>query len=127
MFQNLTIFRTAQALAVHAGQRQALLARNIANVDTPGYVARDLSAFSTSKLNNSAQVMKTTRAGHLSSGSSSGHSYATLSETELSPNGNGVSVEAEMLKAVEVQRQHVRAIAIYKSSLKILRTSVRGQ
>ena len=38
--------------------------------------------------------------------------------------GPTVSIEEEMLKAVEVTRQHDRALAIYKSSLSILRSSL---
>ena len=45
MFQNLDVFRTAMAMARHAGQAQALSAQNIANADTPGYRARDLPDF----------------------------------------------------------------------------------
>ena len=45
MFSNLTVFQTAHAMSVHAGARQALIAQNVANADTPGYRARDLPAF----------------------------------------------------------------------------------
>jgi flagellar basal-body rod protein FlgB len=40
------------------------------------------------------------------------------------PNGNSVSVEQEILRSVDAKRQHDRAIAIYRSSLKILRSSL---
>ena len=48
MFSNLTVFKTAHAMAVHAGARQALIAQNVANADTPGYRARDLPSFAES-------------------------------------------------------------------------------
>ncbi|HBT01561.1 MAG TPA: flagellar biosynthesis protein FlgB, partial [Citreicella sp.] len=35
MFQSLDVFRTAIAMARHAGTQQALSAQNIANADTP--------------------------------------------------------------------------------------------
>jgi len=40
------------------------------------------------------------------------------------PNQNAVSIEEEMMLAVNAKRQHDRAMAIYKSSLNILRTSL---
>jgi flagellar basal-body rod protein FlgB len=42
----------------------------------------------------------------------------------MSPNGNSVSLETEMVKAVEVKRQHDQALAIYKSSMNVLRASI---
>jgi len=45
MHAQLSIFKTAYAMATHAGRRQALLAENVANADTPGYRPRDLATF----------------------------------------------------------------------------------
>jgi flagellar basal-body rod protein FlgB len=63
------------------------------------------------------------RAGHLAgltqTGSAARQTYAA---TEPSPNGNTVSLEEEMLQSAEVQREHDRALAIYKHGLTILRT-----
>ena len=43
---------------------------------------------------------------------------------QTNPNGNGVSLEEQMLHAVDVKRQHDRALAIYKFSLGVLRSSI---
>ena len=45
MFEKLEIFRMAHAMSVHAGARQAVVAQNMANADTPGYAARDVQPF----------------------------------------------------------------------------------
>lgn len=45
MYQNLEIFRTAISLAQHAGTRQAVISQNIANADTPDYLARQVGDF----------------------------------------------------------------------------------
>ena len=45
-------------------------------------------------------------------------------DSEPSPNGNSVSVEEEMLAAVEVQREHSQALAIYRHAMGIIRTSL---
>jgi flagellar basal-body rod protein FlgB len=45
MFDRLEIFSLASAQARHAAARQAVVAQNIANSDTPGYRARDIGDF----------------------------------------------------------------------------------
>lgn len=125
MFTDLNVIKTAYAMAVHAGERQSIVAQNIANADTPGYTARDLKPFAdTFKSQGTASGMTATRAGHIGYGPGhSGHEETRIAG-HIDPNGNGVSVELEMVKAVETKRQHDRAIAIYRSSMNILRTSI---
>ena len=68
--------------------------------------------------------MTATRAGHLHGGTAA-HGWAEFAVSPSGdPNGNGVSVEEEMFKAIEVKRQHDRALTIYKSSMNILRSSL---
>ena len=126
MFTNLNVFKMAHAMAVHAGQRQAIIAQNVANADTPGYRAKDLVPFADSyQSHNGVGWMRTTRANHLGTNlSEGGGMFRENSVATTDPNKNSVSIEDEMLKAVDVKRQHERAIAIYKSSLGILRASI---
>lgn len=126
MHQNLTLFRMAHAMASHAGTRQAVIAQNIANADTPGYRPVDVVPFRDLITGADPVGMRATRPGHLNGGSSAGDPrIVTASVTgQTSPNGNGVSLEEQMLNAVEAKRQHDRALAIYKSTLGILRTSM---
>ena len=42
----------------------------------------------------------------------------------LAPNGNSVSLEDEMVKNAETKRQHDISIAVYRSSLTMLRTAM---
>ncbi|WP_037313064.1 FlgB family protein [Ruegeria halocynthiae] len=125
MFYDLNVFKTAYAMATHAGQRQAVIARNMANADTPGYQPRDIEAFQKAFENTGREVaMTVTRPGHLH-GATVQQPWAEFEAAPSGdPNGNGVSVEEEMFKAVEVKRQHDRALTIYKSSMNILRSSL---
>lgn len=130
MFADLNVFRTAHAMAVHAGQRQSIVAQNMANSDTPGYQARDIVPFAqmvstgTTKGTSNTE-MRASRAGHLHGESGGSPVWETfIRPGTADPNGNTVSLETEMFKAIEVKRQHDRALAIYKSSLAILRTSL---
>jgi len=142
MFENLEVFRMAHAMARHAGTRQAAVARNIANADTPGYAARDVAPFS--EVLRGAQDghggfgLRATRPGHIGHAAAGARpaaprlrdagarpAAARLRDLPADPNGNTVSLETEMLRAVEIGRQHNRAVTIYKSSLDILRNAVR--
>jgi flagellar basal-body rod protein FlgB len=129
MFGKLEIFKMAHAMAVHAGQKQAVTAQNVANADTPEYVARDVIPFSKTYQNDTDTIgwmsQRSTRASHLN-GTASGSLPDPIVDREAveSPNGNTVSLEGEMLKSLDAKRQHDRALAIYKSSMNILRTSL---
>lgn len=126
MFEKLEIFGMAHAMATHAGARQAIVARNMANADTPGYKARDLKPFAEIYQSNQApNALRATRSGHLF-GQQEAQSFDPIQDplARSEPNGNSVSLETEMLRAVDVKRQHDRALAIYKSSLGILRTAI---
>ncbi len=128
MFESLDILKQAQAMASHAGARQSSIARNIANADTPGYRPTDVAPFAEAyRAAEGGMPLRQTRDGHLGAGD------ANLTLTErmarpvpgaTSPNGNGVSIESEMVKSAEVRHQHDMALSIYSSTLGILRTSL---
>lgn len=128
MFESIETFRIAHKMAVHAGQRQAVIAQNVANADTPGYSAKDIPDFKTVVNPKDGSVQRATRQQHLH-GQIAGSGVFAVSPVKAmhSPDGNSVSVETEMLKAVEVKRQHDRALAIYKSGLDVLRQTLRSQ
>ena len=127
MLGKLEIMRMAQAMAQHAGTRQTAIAQNIANADTPGYKARDVTGFAKAYQSGSASYdQRATRAGHLTGStnlSAPELSVRVVQDTQ-SPNGNTVSLEAEMMRASDVKHHHDMALTIYQTSLGILRTSL---
>ncbi len=130
MFNKLEIFQMASALASHASARQNAVAQNVANADTPGYRARDLASFTETYQTGAAPHLRATRPGHIGAGASGYEPRMVTSEVPgtRSPNGNSVSLENEMVRGIEIKRQHDRALAIYRSSMGILRTALgRGQ
>lgn len=125
MFGKIDVLQMAQAMARHAALRQNTVSQNIANADTPGYTARDVKPFAQAYEGATAGAMQATRPGHLGAQGTFGAAVIARPDPGvMSPNGNSVSVETEMVKAVEVKRQHDLALAIYKSSLGVLRTSL---
>lgn len=119
MFQTLDLFTLSGDMARHAALRQTVVAQNIANADTPGYQARAIPAFGDLV---SAPAMRSARAGHLSAATAPVSRLA-----EPSPNGNSVSLELEMINAVEAQREHSRALSIYRHSMSVIRSVIGGR
>lgn len=130
MFTTLSVFETAHAMAVYAGKKQAITAQNVANADTPGYVARDLPSFRDiyADQNGTVHSQRATRNGHLHGEALGDLDHLITKDGRFgSPDGNTVSIENEMLRAIDAKRQHDRSLAIYKSALNILRTSLGRQ
>ena len=123
MFEKLEITRMAQALAAHDGARMAVLARNMANADTPGYKSQDIPDF-TSVYQDAPLPMRASRSGHLMSAADASAPVPQTVTGAEAPNGNSVSLEAEMVKAVETRQSHEMAMAIYRATSDVLRASL---
>ena len=135
MFGHIDIFQLATGLARHSSARQATIAANIANADTPGYRAADIKPFNESYRTDSAtrdatSGLRATRPGHIPSATGAVSNALNIENIDrssgASPNGNTVSIEAEMVHSVNAQRAHNRAVTIYQTSLDILRSSLRS-
>ncbi len=121
-------------LAGLAGRLQFLAARtsviseNIANADTPGFVARDLapSAFEA----RVSASLRTSDPRHLQpqglmrAGGATAPHLAPDGEASLS--GNQVSIETQMMKLSETRMGYGLASSIYKKSIDLMRLAVRG-
>lgn len=123
----LNILQTAGQLMTHSSERQALIARNIAHADTPGYRALDITPFSDLVGSDRAFAPSQTRAGHADSSGTSIQSAAVHELAEkgnVSPDGNSVALEDQMIRAQEAARAHRRAVTIYRHSIDQLRTAL---
>lgn len=118
------IMQMAQQLARHAGTRQAIIARNVANADTPGYRAQDLGNFADTYRKGGTLALRTTRPGHIGAADTAFTARVRNVEGPTSPNGNSVSLEEEMLRGASTLRDHDLALAVYRSAIGILRTSL---
>jgi len=134
MFKGLDFFNTASAMAAHASTRQGVVARNIANADTPGYRAHDIAPFAeihrASASSPTGGALRTNRADHIPAADWRPE-HAPQPEMvpgNASPNGNSVSLETEMIKASSNKQQHEMALSVYRSGLDLLRTALgRGK
>lgn len=125
MFTKPEVLAIASQLSAHAARRQALIAANVANADTPGYRALDIGDFAASYHDASGTGMRRNRPGHIGGADPTGDLTGSFrSLAQMSPNGNSVSLESEMVKSAEVEREHNLALAVYGKSLDILRASL---
>ena len=111
--------------------RQSLLAENVANAETPGFRGRDLKAF-----DNSDQMRNLSMApvASLPSGPShiaisslmpgDGFISRSLNNFEITPEGNGITLEDEMMKVTANQMDYQAVTSLYTRSMKIIKVAL---
>ncbi len=125
MFETPEVLGMASAMARNAATRLDAIARNVANADTPGYRARDAAGFAETYRKEAGLPLKATRPGHFAGVTlAAGNPVTERAGGHMSPNGNNVSLENEMVAAAGVRQDHELALSIYRSSLGILRASL---
>ena len=126
MSNDLTILQMASGLAQHSGARLSLISQNIANADTPGYVARDLPDFGATWAQGQGVQLAASRAGHFGSTPGQASTRTTESATfgTMSPNGNNVAIEDQMMRAAAIRQDHELALGVWSKSLDMLRTAI---
>ncbi|MEQ3643821.1 MAG: FlgB family protein [Paracoccus sp. (in: a-proteobacteria)] len=126
MFEKIEMLRMARAMGQHTQARHIEVARNIANADTPGFRAHDLQPFAeTYRQAEDGGTLRVSNARHLDAPQwSPGGARVIEVAGPVSPNGNSVSLEEEMVRAAEVKSSHDRSLTIYRSGLDLLRSSL---
>lgn len=109
--------------------RQTLLAENVANADTPGYVGRDLAPFRVDEGSQSLAAtlsMSTSSPSHISisSGGADGFADTDSRAYQTTPDGNSVTLEEEMMKVSANEADYQTVAALYTRSLKLIRTAL---
>jgi flagellar basal-body rod protein FlgB len=106
-------------------QRQAVIAGNVANANTPGYRALDLEKPDFEREMKGGLAMARTSGGHLGSGQGigGGPKIKDAPDTEETPSGNSVVLEDQMMKAAEVQADYSTVAALYRKALNLIRTA----
>lgn len=115
------------------GQRQQVLASNIANADTPGYLPRDLRPLGFRDLvRREAPVrLAATDSRHLAGSGPRPTQFADRPEREMvevAPAGNAVDLEEQMAKVNETAVSHKLTTQLYRKYLGLMRmaASARG-
>lgn len=130
---NLSVMQMATGKLGWLSQRQVVLAGNIANADTPNYLAKDLKALDFSQVLNASSAagpkMSQTSAQHMTAGGGSAYRIETKTNNELyevSANGNGVILEEQLMNLSNTNVQYQLTTNIYKKQLGMLRMALAG-
>jgi len=111
-------------------QRQAVLAQNIANADTPGYKPRDLKPFDFKHLvsREARRVpLEVSNPAHLAGRPGRGTRFAvetTRKPYESTPTGNAVVLEEQMMKVGATTMNHRLTTELYKKHLNMIRLAL---
>jgi flagellar basal-body rod protein FlgB len=129
MLGGMLVFALASARLAHASQRNAVVARNIAHADTPGFKAQDVAAFDFERSITAAGVTepKATRPGHAVGQAAPGRLEVEVRDApaiDESPDGNTVSLEEQMVQAAETRGHFELAATLYAKHLSLLRTAI---
>jgi flagellar basal-body rod protein FlgB len=107
--------------------RQALVAQNVANANTPGFQALDLTPF-TKTLDAGGLQLASTSALHLSA-TTNGEAQTTQKpgeSWETTHSGNSVSLELEMMKAGDIHTGYSLNASIMKAFQGMWLNSLKG-
>lgn len=112
--------------------RQRVLAENVANADTPRYRAKDLKppTFEPSGALRApaspSVAVRTTAPGHIQGRPIGGAAFKTDGKTsfEVTPNGNAVNLEEEMMKAADNQMDYQAVSSLYQRGLGVIKTAI---
>lgn len=123
---SIYLFDLASRQAHWLSARQVVIAGNVANADTPDYTAKDVEPFGET-LARTRLTLAATEPGHLGIGGAAARDVSTVERDgwAVEASGNSVTVEAELLKAGEVNRAFSLNTAIVKAFHQMLTRSVR--
>ena len=122
----------AQALSLRS-ERQRLIASNIANADTPGYVAREMNFAQALKeatgAGQPAARLAASQPGHIAAGASGGSfstlSYAAPSQTNL--DRNTVDMDRERASFADNTVKYEATLHFISSQVKTTLSAITGQ
>lgn len=110
---DLPLIKAMAAKMDYLDKRQQILAQNIANADTPGYVSKDLTEVDFGTILKNVTDMKkvtltTTDAGHLPNPNATANTKDKKDRMvyEVAPDSNAVILEEQMVKAAKTQMDY---------------------
>ena len=124
----------AQALGLRS-ERQRLIASNIANADTPGYVARDINFAQALReatgSGSPAALLRASQPGHIGGGGGAGgHSASTLNFAAPSQTGldrNTVDMDRERASFVDNSVKYEATLRFINANVRTTLSAITGQ
>ncbi|MCK5423766.1 MAG: flagellar basal body rod protein FlgB [Emcibacter sp.] len=131
--KSISLFSSLNQKMNWLSERQKVLAQNIANANTPGYIPKDLKKVSfKAHLDQTSATgglrMQTTARGHMSASGGSGNDYEIkVQETKFdisAEDGNAVKLEDELMKMAETQMDYGLAVNLYRKHVTMMKTAL---
>jgi len=126
MFDKLTVMSMATKAMDWIAKRQEVLAENIANVDTPKYMPRDLKALDFKSVLKDTQAPSiqpvATDPRHIVPHFTDPNKVLTDKKTfESTPDGNAVVLEEQMAKVGEGNANYQQVSALFQKQVALLK------
>ena len=137
---DIPLFAMLKGRLGYLADRQKVIAENVANANTPGYMARDLKPYSfQAQMQASAAsqagtpgvaaagAMAVTQPGHIQKpgAARAGVKPIKKMDSEETLDGNAVVLEDEMIKLTDTRMDYDAAISFYQSSMGMLKTAIK--
>lgn len=137
--QDLQLFTALKSTMSMLGARQKILAHNIANADTPGFVAKDVDEKGFAKtlmqtLDGQRKAgrgvaLQVNEPGHIAGrngaqGASNVFKTIERPNSETTVNGNSVILEEQVSMVAETRMRYEAAAGLYQKSMGLLRIAI---
>jgi flagellar basal-body rod protein FlgB len=114
------LFPVVEQMLDWTAKRQQAISANLANIDTPGYKAKDI----TFSKHMESLGLETTSATHLENEIAKGMDVFEVG-TKAKDNGNTVDLDREMTELTKNGLQYVALIQYMNQKLRTLRTAIK--
>jgi len=126
---SLNLFSVMKQKLRYMGERQKVLSQNIANANTPGYKIKDVKMdFDKLLARESSSIgVKTTHPNHIGprrSASSAGFKVVEVQSSEVTPTGNNVVIEDELMKMQRNSLDYRMTTELYRKMTGLIKTAL---
>lgn len=136
IMENLGLMKALNAKMGYLNHRQRVISQNIANADTPGYQAKDLSEIdfgslldkvSSTKKKINVRIDSTNEMHMPAPGATHGGEAKEQRKGlyEVSPSGNAVVMEQQLINSNRTMIDYNMMSNIYKKQLSMMKTAIR--
>lgn len=134
----MTVFSLMKARLQMLGERQKVIAENVANVSTPGYKPKDVDQDAFARMleqsvnrDGGAKLvaLSASAPGHIAAPPRTvggGVQIRATPDSETTLDGNSVVVEEQMMKIAETRMDFETMVGLYQKSLSLLRLASRS-
>lgn len=122
---DMALFKGIKGKMDWLGQRQAVLSKNIANADTPGYIPYDVKPLAFDDFVAAVEQTRTNPVHMVGMPAQSGGKTDEAETTyETAPSGNAVVLEEQVMKAAETGMDYQMMANLYTKTVSMLRIAI---